>query len=336
MFYILYGADDFSAREALKGIKAGLGDVDSLASNTTVFEGQRLGFGQLMDACIAMPFLGSYRLVIVEGLLSRFEKRDRTRLRQNENGVAVAKKSGEVKEWGALADRVAEMPPSTVLVLVDGEVSKDNALLKALAPVAEVREFRLLKGERLGQWIQQRVAQQGARVSPQASRLLASLVGQNLWVLASEIEKLALYASGRDIDVADVQALVSHAREANVFAMVDALLQRRAPVAAGLLHQLLQEGATAPYLVSMVTRQVRILVQVKELRAKGESPSQIRASLGLASDYTLSKALEQADRYSTSRLEHFYDRLLETDLSIKRGLWKAELALDFLVAELCA
>jgi len=129
---------------------------------------------------------------------------------------------------------------------------------------------------------------------------------------------------------------VSYAREASVFTMVDALIEGRASTAARLLHQLLEEGATAPYLLVMITRQLRLLVQAKELTLKGVPASLIKDRLGLASDYTLTKALQQGKRYSMGRLEQVYRKLLETDLAIKRGIWKGELALDLLVAELCA
>jgi len=129
---------------------------------------------------------------------------------------------------------------------------------------------------------------------------------------------------------------VSYAREASVFTMVDALIEGRASTAARLLHQLLEEGATAPYLLVMITRQLRLLVQAKELTLKGVPASLIKDRLGLASDYTLTKALQQSRRYSMGRLEQVYRKLLETDLAIKRGIWKGELALDLLVAELCA
>ena len=69
MLHILFGANDFSLREEMKKIRDGLGDGDLLASNTTVFEGRQLKLNQLIDACSAMPFLGSHRLIIVEGLL---------------------------------------------------------------------------------------------------------------------------------------------------------------------------------------------------------------------------------------------------------------------------
>ncbi|MBE0415538.1 MAG: DNA polymerase III subunit delta [Dehalococcoidia bacterium] len=316
LLYILFGADDFSLREALGEIKEGLDDREALSSNTTVFEGHQVRLNQLMDACMAMPFLGSHRLVIVEGLLSRFEK--------------------EEGEWLALKDRVGSMPQTTVLVLVDGPLKRDNTLLKGLAPLASVKEFPPLKGAALGEWVKRRVKEGKGTISPQAVRLLASLVGGNLWVLASEIEKLLLYTSGRRIEEGDVNEVVSYAREASVFTMVDALIEGRAATAAPLLHRLLQEGATAPYLVVMITRQLRLLFQAKELSLKGMAASEIKNRLGLASDYVLTKALEQSRRYSMRRLEQVYRKLLETDLSIKRGIWKGELALDLFVAELCA
>ena len=335
VFHILYGTDDFSLREEMERIKAGLGDGESLASNTTLFDGQRLGLNQLMDACMALPFLGTHRLVVVQGLLARFDRRESGPGGQGEGGANASRGSAASKEWSALKERVAGLPPTTVLVLVDVQISKGNALLKKLAPLAEVREFPSLKGAALRQWIERRVKQEGGSISPEAVRLLASLVGENLWVLASEIDKLISYTLQQAIDVEDVEAVVSYAREGNVFAMVDALLERRASTAASLLHQLLQEGAPAPYLIFMVTRQLRMLVQVKELDLEGLPNSQIKSVLGVTSDYVFGKAVEQAKRYSMRRLGQVYHSLLETDLSIKRGVHGGELALDLLVAELC-
>jgi DNA polymerase-3 subunit delta len=321
MLYILFGPDEFSLREELERIKEGLGDRESLASNTTIFEGKQVGFNQLMDACVALPFLGTHRLIIVEGLLARFEG-DRAGLNKG--------------EWGEFGVKIGDIPPSTALVLVDRQLKKGNALLKGLAPLASVKEFTLLKGAALEGWIRGRIKEGKGTISTDAVRMLASLVGDNLWVLASEIEKLLLYTMGRRIEAGDVEEVVSYAREANVFVMVDALIEGQAARAAPLLHQLLQEGDTAPYLLVMITRQLRLLVQAKELSLQGYSSAGVKDRLGLASDYVLNKALKQGRSYSMERLEQVYRKLLETDLSIKRGLWKSDLALDLLVAELCA
>ena len=185
------------------------------------------------------------------------------------------------------------------------------------------------------QWIQQRVKAEGASISPQAVNLLARLVGSNLWIMASEINKLALFAAGRRIEEAEVRATVSHAQEASVFAMVDAILESRAGVAGQLLQQLLREGAAPAYLLVMLSRQVQRIVRAKELSRQRQSKAEIQKRLGLVSDFALQKVLEQAGRYPLARFKEVHRKLLETDLSIKTGKYEGELALNILVAELC-
>ncbi|MDD5083241.1 MAG: hypothetical protein PHU08_07720, partial [Dehalococcoidales bacterium] len=62
--------------------------------------------------------------------------------------------------------------------------------------------------------------------------------------------------------------------------------------------------------------------------------AEIRSKLGLLSDFVWQKTVEQAGRYPLERIKEFYRRLLATDLAIKTGKYKDDLALDILVAEL--
>jgi DNA polymerase-3 subunit delta len=164
--------------------------------------------------------------------------------------------------------------------------------------------------------------------------LLARFVGSKLWIMASEVDKLVLFTRGRRIEEADVRAVVSYAQEANVFAMVDAILEFRAGVAQERLQQLLKQGAVPAFLLVMLSRQVQLLVRVKELKRQGKPASAIQGKLGLTSDFVLRKALEQADKYSLARLREVYHKLLEADLSIKTGRYDGELALNILIADL--
>ncbi len=72
MFYILYGQDNFSLHRKLVEIKSGIGNPEMLDLNTNVLNGQQISSNQLQNACSAAPFMHTYRLVIVEGLLERF------------------------------------------------------------------------------------------------------------------------------------------------------------------------------------------------------------------------------------------------------------------------
>jgi len=320
LLYILFGADDYSLRGRLEELKRGWGDKESLSINTTLFEARQLALSELTNACDAVPFLGENRLVVVERLLSRFEQK-------------AGGRYPEIGEWGTLGDYASKMPPTTQLVLIDGKIAKDNPLLKRLVPVSKVQEFSLPKGARLQQWLHSQVANRGGSISPRAAKLLTELAGENLWVLTNEIEKLCLYAKGRRIEEEDVQQVTSYAREANIFAMVDAVMERRVPTAMQLLHQLLAEGMAPPYLLFMLTRQLRLMVQARELSSQKLSSMEKQEQLGLSPAYPIDKLLRQCAGYSMPRLVEVYRKLLETDLAIKTGKWKDELALDLLLAE---
>ena len=131
-------------------------------------------------------------------------------------------------------------------------------MIRNLGPErSTVREFPALRGDRLSDWVRQRAKQKGAGIEGAAVALLVEHVGPNLWLMDSELEKLALYCADRPIDGDAVSALVSHARESSVFELVDAVMEKRSDAALGALARLLSGGATGPYIVSMVARQAR-------------------------------------------------------------------------------
>lgn len=329
MLYIFHGQDDFSLNRALEGVKADLGDPQMLAVNTTKLGGQMLSLSQLKDNCNVAPFLSPYRLVIVDGLLKRFELKPG---KQRFGKRAVAKSENELGE--GLVSYIKQMAPTTVLVLVDdSKISRHNPLLKKLSPLAKVKTFPLLRGRGLAAWIQQRVSEEGGSITSEAVGLLAELIGGNLWAMNNEIQKLLLYTQGRTIAEEDVRQLVSYAQEANIFVLVDAVVEGQVQKAQLTLYRLYQEGDSPTHILVMITRQFRLITQARELDL-GLSRQQIQDKLGLTSNYALDKTLSQAKLYDFEHIKRAYDKLLETDLAIKTGKYNDQLALELLVAEL--
>jgi DNA polymerase-3 subunit delta len=324
---VLIGEDDFSLRQALEDIKKSIGDPTSLLPNTILLDGRTVPPEQLRNACETVPFLADKRLVVVEGLLERFEPK--------KNGRKKApRQSGQAEEIKKFVDIARAVPPFTELVVIGGGVKAANPLLRELLAVGKIEFFPLLKQAQLDRWLERRVKAAGGSISAPALVTLVRFVGNDLWTMANEIDKLVLYVAGRRIEEADVKAVVSYAREESVFTLVDAVLESRGGLAQETLQQLLRAGAEPVYLLTMIARQARIIFLVREMRARGQSRNEIQARLGLKSDFLVRKAWEQSERYSPARLRELYHRLLETDVSIKTGRLDGEVALDILVAEL--
>jgi DNA polymerase-3 subunit delta len=330
MFYLLYGADEFSRQEALAQMKRKLGDPTTASLNTTLLDGRSLTLADLQAACDTVPFLADKRLVIVEGLAARWERR------QPGEGVEpkpLTKSDRELEE--ALQGYLGQLPASTRLVFVDDEVSASNPLLR-LAKIHSgyVKEFPPRRGRELHAWIAERVKQKGGRITNEAVAALAVFVGENLRLLDQEIEKLLTYAGpGRDLQKADVEALVPYAREARIFDLVDAIGQRQRETALRLLHQMLDDGTAPAYLMVMFARQFRLLLQGRELLDGGAGKEAIVAALKLH-PFVADKVLLQARNFTLEHLERIYRRLLDADVAMKTGRAEETVALDLLVVEL--
>jgi DNA polymerase III delta subunit len=84
----------------------------------------------------------------------------------------------------------------------------------------------------------------------------------------------------------------------------------------------------------MVVRQYRLIIQAREMMTANLSTQEIGQRLGVTSEFVLQRILDQAQRYSLSRLKAVYRRLLEADVGVKRGQYDEGLALELLVHDL--
>jgi DNA polymerase III subunit delta len=335
LLYILWGEDRFTIEEGLQIIKNGLGDMSMLAANTSVLDGAKVTAGELKAVGEAVPFLSQKRLLIINGLLERFEPRDkssRPKRAENQNN-----KSSEVSGF---IDCLKGMPDSTITVLLDFiESSKkalqNNALFQAISPSSEVKAYPFLKGTKLSQWIESRISSKGGSISHQAVNLLIENIGGDLFTLSNEVNKLTAYTAGRMIEEKDVRHLVCASREADIFTLVDAVMDRRAGAAEQILEKLMQSGVVPQQILAMLARQVQMLIQVKELKKARRPSAEIQTRLGIFSAFVWDKLSVRSEKYTLPKLITIYRCLLETDLAIKTGKFEGDLAVNILVADLC-
>jgi DNA polymerase-3 subunit delta len=331
LFYILSGEDDFSIAHELDTIKKNIGDQGMLSTNTNTLDGKTVSADEFKAVCESAPFLSEKRLVIVRGLLDRFGAKAPSS-RQAKTPKKIEQQAAAYEVFG---NCIFKLPPSTELVLIEDELKDANPLLKMISVKAKIKNFPMLKAPELKIWVTNKIIEDGAKISLPALNLLIRLIGSNLWVMSSELNKLESYAYGRQIEEKDVKALVSYTQETKIFTLVDAIMEFKASESESLLQQMLDQGATASYILSMIYRQMRLIVRARDLKRQGVKEADMRARLGVASEYVVKKTLEQAARYSMPRIKQVYQQLLDTDIAIKTSKYTEELALNILIAELC-
>jgi len=142
-----------------------------------------------------------------------------------------------------------------------------------------------------------------------------------------------IYCEGREINDSDVREISSFAREESIFALVDSVIEGRIKDAQFMLHRMLKYGTAPQQILTMIDRQLAIILKVKEL--SNGNQQEIREKLGLHPRYPLEKTLRQARTFTIPRLRRAFHSLLDTDVAIKIGKYEDDLALDLLIIDLC-
>ena len=326
--HVVYG-DTFLVAEEVRRIKGDLGAGDLMESNRHRVAAQQARPEEVLAMCHSLPFLDVMRLVELEGALATQESssgggRSRGRRQPAASGG-----------WASLAEAVLQFPDTTLLIVIDGEVSQNNPLLRSLAERCSVHRQSTPTGTALHQWIKGRAEGKGSSITPPAIQAMAEMVGGDLWTIDRELEKLSLYAAGRDITDSDVREMVPHAQEANIFAAVDAMVDGQPGLALRLLMQLMNDGHEPLYIIAMVERQLRLLALAKDLTDNhGITQPELGKRMGTNSDFVVRKTLGQARRMTLGDISRKYQRVLASDLAIKQGRLEPAVSLQLLAADL--
>ncbi len=332
MVYLFFGQDDFSIAKELKEIKNSIASEELRDANTSILQGRTITISELSAACETIPFMANKRLVVVEGLLKSVEKRIPVKSSKSlDSGKGVISKS----RLDGLVEYIPNIPDSTILVFLEKDLQKGNIIFTKLKEIVEVKHFMPLTGEQLRNWIKKEVSERGSYIEDITVQHLVDFVGNNLWNLYNEIEKLCLYVCSGVIKEDDVKSLVSPAREINIFAAIDAVIEGKPAKAINSLNWMLKSGSELGYIMYMLSRQIRLLILAKEAINNGMGQSAIGKRLGIY-NFPLKKTIDKEKRFTLFQLKDMHGKLLDADLSIKTGNMTEKATLDVLVSQLCS
>jgi DNA polymerase-3 subunit delta len=204
----------------------------------------------------------------------------------------------------AVAAYLKAPAPGTTLALVAGDLKKDAPIAKAVAAAGELLIWDVT-----------------LKAIPR--RLLAELVGDDLYELAGEVEKLSTWAGDAEVTEADVEALVAPRAESPPWNLTDAWGARDVAVVLREAEKMLDRtgdpiSRTIPRLVGQLTKHVQRARAAHRLEEQGLSPQDAATQLGLK-PYPAQKLYAQVRNFSGAELDDALIRLAELDRALKGG-----------------
>ncbi|WP_446808020.1 DNA polymerase III subunit delta [Methylomonas sp. 2BW1-5-20] len=164
-------------------------------------------------------------------------------------------------------------PEDTVLLITAGKLesaAQKAQWFQALDKLGAIVQVWPLQGQELLLWLQRRAERKGMHLESDALKSLAARVEGNLLAAAQEIEKLYILHGASRIDKNMVEDGVADSARFDVFKLTDALLMGKVNRAVKILAGLRAEGVAAPVVLWAISREVRMLFNVKaELKRGG-------------------------------------------------------------------
>ncbi len=305
--YLICGDERYLVAQKENEIKkAALPDETMAAMNHSVFK-DSIDTGELTAACEMLPFMAEKRLVQV-----RY------------SGLFTAGKKDDTE---AVAAYLAEIPETTVLVFTESETDGRNSLYKAVKKYGEVFDFKPLKPYELVDHVKKH-----CKVKIPAEYFV-TCVGSSIERINGELDKLIVYTDGKDITEQDIDEVCSKTPEMNMFKLLEAVGRRNTAEALDIYHNMLSAKGSSFGVLTMLVRQLKIMIECRYLAEKGMPAKQIADNLP---EYKLFERsargyVEQSKNFKRTALYKYLTQCYKCEENIKNGLVDDEMGVELLI-----
>lgn len=303
--YLFFGEERYLLDYYLESLKKKIMDGPAQDFNYHRFTQENMDLDVFAQAVEAMPMLAEHTLIQVDDY-------DLTKLSETSRDSLTTVLS-DIPDYCTVV-----FVFDTVPYKIDGRYKK---LKEAFAQGLEV-EFARQAPKELNSWIRKHFKAYDKDISDPLCEYLTFLTGGSMSVLGSEIEKVASYASGREITKQDLDAVVIPVLDAEIFDLTDALTAYDYERALQKLRTLLQMQQEPILLLGAMGSQLRRLLYARACMEAGKGESalgeMLKAATGRAPHpYVLQKTFTAARRVSDLFCARAVTLCLETDAKLK-------------------
>lgn len=200
--YLLYADNEYMIEEALSSVKKTIPEAE-MPFNFNVFDMDSADSiptaGEITDTLNTVSFFGSRRYVVVKNL-----------------------QKISAKEFKKFQSYIANPSPNSVFLMsYTGTLKKEmKESTKGLKTIClDIRE------NDLPVWIKEKIRQKGITIKDDAVEYLIGVVGDDIGLLSSEIEKLASFGN-ETITIGGIKEIVEGSRDYSVFDLTNALREK--------------------------------------------------------------------------------------------------------------
>lgn len=170
----------------------------------------------------------------------------------------------------------------------------------------------------------------GYQINMSDARMILNKVGNNLFSINNELDKLMLFKlEDKVIDKNSIDLLINENIDSSLFALVDSITNKDKNKMLKLYHECLLESDPI-MIINMLANKYILLYQVKRLISDGYSDDKIAKELEVH-PYPVKLARNMCYSYSVKEILDIILKLANLDKDIKLGNVNGEVGLEFLL-----
>ena len=233
----------------------------------------------------------------------------------------VIKEAQSIDHWEPIEDYLQHPVSTTVLVLIHKhkKIDKRKNVFKQIAKIGVSFESSPLKDSEYGTWVAQYLKQHGYNISPQPLALLTESLGQNLNLIANELEKFFInLPKGSTITEDEIEKYIGINKDYNVFRFGDALFARDPIWTRKLCNYARKHPKDFPLqlVIPQLYKQFSKVLLVHHARNKNTPMAELARNMGI-NPYFLRQYESAANRYAYKETSAVLRLLLRYDARAK-------------------
>ena len=294
----------------------------SEAFNYTKFKGSEVKPQDIISACETYPVMNDKKLVLVKDVcdfLALYELKD---------------------SFYEFLDKLSDF---VILIFWDtGDIKKTTKFYKYFKKNNRDIDFGKLGPVDANRFVKSYFLRKGKKINDREAALFIKESGYTsknedlvLLDLISEMDKIAAAAKDKVITESDIRSLITENIDTNIFAFLDAMMQRNSERALVEFHNLVKLGEEYPVIFYMIIRQVKNLLSYKILSEKNISQAEMMNKMGL-SKFEFERKIRVYERnFSKKFLTEFYDELIKADEFFKTSSVDEIIIFETLIIKYC-
>ncbi|MGH7722084.1 MAG: DNA polymerase III subunit delta [Candidatus Dormibacteria bacterium] len=209
-------------------------------------------------------------------------------------------------------------PTTHVCFAVRATVTPANPILAAIAGGGGqvVHHERMRPADRR-RWLDAELGARGLRLAPGGADLLLRCTAGDLAAIAGELDKIAAYGGQPTIE--ELELLVAGAEQLELYRVLDLLAGQRPARGAALLIDLIAEGRSTQYLLSILAGQIRDLLMAHALLLRGQGGAAAMAASMRMPAWRADRVLRTAQSIPATLAMAWMRELQGIDAGLKAG-----------------